>query len=348
MVGEKATARNRRRAPVRPIVIRQDFCSASPCPCIATDKPFAGCQIKRQGGTLFMAAEAAGDIPIRLQGLGTTPFSNKQASLPFAWVDDVPTISKPGAFNRLVEIAREAEAGMRKKFGLPLALIAVDTMAAAAGFQDENDSANAQSVMNVLHQLTRATGALVLVLDHFGKRDKGGTRGSSAKEASADAVLVLAAPSNSGAQHTMTISKLRSGTDGTEFDFWLREVRLGDDEDGDPVSTCIVEFSSGPVNLKKTTWDKLEDLKRALDLALSLQCQKLPPLGGGALGVDATPLQLVRDEFYKAYPCQGDPAQQKETRRKAFSRQLRRGLKLGLISAREVGGVNYIWKAAIS
>jgi hypothetical protein len=129
MVGEKATARNRRRAPVRPIVIRQDFCSASPCPCIATDKPFAGCQIKRQGGTLFMAAEAAGDIPIRLQGLGTTPFSNKQASLPFAWVDDVPTISKPGAFNRLVEIAREAEAGMRKKFGLPLALIAVDTMA---------------------------------------------------------------------------------------------------------------------------------------------------------------------------------------------------------------------------
>ena len=212
--------------------------------CIATDKPFAGRMIKRKGGTLFMAAEAAGDIPIRLQGLGAAPSSTKQAPLPFTWVDDVPTISKPGALNRLVEIAREAEGGMRKKFGLPLALIVVDTMAAAAGFLDENDSANAQSVMNVLHQLTRATGALVMVIDHYGKSDKGGTRGSSAKEASADAVLVLVAPNDSGAQHTMTISKLRSGAKGTEFGFWLREVRLGDDEDGEPMSTCIVEFSS--------------------------------------------------------------------------------------------------------
>ena len=109
-----------------------------------------------------MAAEAAGDIPIRLQGLGTAPLSTKQTLLPFAWVDDVPTISELGALNRLIEIAREAEAGIRKKFGLPLALIVIDTMAAAAGFQDENDSASAQSVMNVLHQLTRATGALVI------------------------------------------------------------------------------------------------------------------------------------------------------------------------------------------
>ena len=322
--------------------------------CIATDKPFAGRKIKRLGGTLFMAAEAAGDVPIRLQALGAAPRSTKQAPLPFAWVDDVPTISKPGALNRLVEIAREAEAGMRKKFGLSLALIEIDTMAAAAGFQDENDSANAQSVMNVLHRLTRATGALVMVVDHFGKSDKGGTRGSSAKEASADAVLVLAAPSASGAQHTMTISKLRSGTEGTVFDFWLREVRLGDDEDGEPSSTCVVEFSSGPVNLKKPTGVKLDDLKgaldlaRALDLALGLQCHTLPLFGETPSVVDATPLQLVRDEFYKAYPCQGNHAQQQETRRKAFSRQLDRGRNAGLIKTREVGGVEYVWKAAIS
>ena len=263
--------------------------------CIATEKPFAGRKIKRKGGTLFMAAEAAGDIPIRLRGLGGPP-------LPFAWIDDVPTISKPDGIKRLAEIAREAEAEMDKRFALPLALIIVDTLAAAAGFKDENDSANVQAVMNVLHLLARATGALVLVVDHFGKNDKGGTRGSSAKEASADAVLTLAAPEDSGAQHTITIRKLRSGTMGAEFGFWLKEVKLGDDGDGEPITTCMVEFSTGPVKSKKAGWDKIEDLKRALDRALGLQCQKLPPFGQGP-SVDATPLKLVRDEFYKAYAC---------------------------------------------
>jgi hypothetical protein len=304
--------------------------------CIATDKLFAGRQIKRKGGTLFLAAEAAGDIPDRLLGLGGPP-------LPFAWVDDVPTISEPDALKRLVEIAREAEAEMCKRFALPLALIIVDTLAAAAGFKDENDSANVQAVMNVLHQFALATGALVLVVDHFGKNDKGGTRGSSAKEASADAVLALAAPDDSSAQHTMTIRKLRSGIKGTEFGFWLREVKLGDDGDGEPITTCVVEFSSGPVNSRKATWVKLEDLKRALDQALGLQCQKLPPFGQGAPSVDATPLKLVREEFYKAYACKGDYAQQQETRRKAFNRQLDRGRTQGLIGTREVGGETYIW-----
>jgi hypothetical protein len=304
---------------------------------IATDKPFGGRRIKRKGGTLFMAAEAAGDIPDRLRGLG------ERAPLPFAWVDEVPTISKPGALKRLVEIAREAEAEMCKTFALPLALIIVDTLTAAAGFKDENDSANAQAVMNVLHQLAHATGALVLVVDHFGKNDKGGTRGSSAKEASADAVLAVTAPDDSRAQHSMTIRKLRSGAKGTEFGFWLREVKLGDDEDGEPITTCIVEFSSGPLKSKKASWDKLEDFKRALDRALGLQSQKIPRFGEGASSVDTIPLQSVRDEFYKAYACQGDHARQREARRKAFNRQLDRGRTLGLIGTREVGGETYIW-----
>ena len=43
--------------------------------------------------------------------------------------------SDPGALECLVELARRGGGGMQAKFGMPLALIVIDTMAAAAGFQ---------------------------------------------------------------------------------------------------------------------------------------------------------------------------------------------------------------------
>jgi hypothetical protein len=52
--------------------------------CISTGESFAGHKIKRQGGTLFVAAEAPGDIPIRLRAIATSPLTGKQELLPFA------------------------------------------------------------------------------------------------------------------------------------------------------------------------------------------------------------------------------------------------------------------------
>src|SRR5262245_33025663 len=40
--------------------------------CLSSGQPFAGQKIKRQGGTLFLAAEAAGDLPVRLCALTTS------------------------------------------------------------------------------------------------------------------------------------------------------------------------------------------------------------------------------------------------------------------------------------
>ena len=130
--------------------------------CVATCKPFAGRLIKRRGGTLFMAAEAAGDIPIRLRGIAAAPLSGKRDRLPFTWIEEVPSISEPDAIELMVEIARKAASEMQEKFNLPIALIVIDTMAAAARFENENDAAQAQAVMNVLQALARATGALVV------------------------------------------------------------------------------------------------------------------------------------------------------------------------------------------
>src|SRR5262249_51254037 len=264
--------------------------------CVATGKSFAGRKVKRQGGTLFMAAEAAGDIPIRLRGITAPPLSAKHGKLPFTWVEEVPSISQPMALERMINIAHEAAKGMEEKFQMPLALIVVDTMAAAAGFADENDAAEAQAVMNVLQAVARVTGALVVAVDHFGKTTESGTRGSSAKEASADAVLsLIAAQSKEGiVEHrTLAIRKLRGGSTGDQIRFSLVPVSFGVDEDGDEITTCVVEFSSDPVptHLTSNSWANLGPFKQALDVALGEVRDKIRPFGAEGPLVEATSLE---------------------------------------------------------
>ena len=318
--------------------------------CVASGKLFAGRKVKRQGGTLFMAAEAAGDIPIRLRGINAAPLSGRRERLPFTWVEEVPSISEPMALERMIEIAHEAAMGMKEKFALPLALIVIDTMAAAAGFQDENDAAQAQAVMNVLQALARATGALVVAVDHFGKTTESGTRGSSAKEASADAVLsLIASQTKEGVveHRTLAIRKLRGGSTGDQIGFSLVPVSFGVDEDGDAITTCVVEFSSDPVATRAppNDWNKLKDLKQALHVALGENRQKIRPFGSEGPEVEATSLQAVRAEFYKACPAEDDEVQKKDARRKAFGRQLGRAREKGLVTTREIGTEAFIWIA---
>jgi hypothetical protein len=119
--------------------------------CVWTGEPFAGQKVKRRGGTLFLAAEGAGQLKIRLDAIAAPPLSGKHELLPFVWIEAVPTLSEPAALAKLAAFAREADAEMQARFGVPLALIEIDTMSAAAGFEDENAAADTQPVMNMLH-----------------------------------------------------------------------------------------------------------------------------------------------------------------------------------------------------
>ena len=203
-----------------------------------TITPFAGREVVRQGGVLFVAAEGAYEIPIRLKGVveqklrpaalasGTVDLEN----LPFAWIEDCPNLQDNGDFDRLVETAKQAAQNIRDQFDLPLALIVIDTLSAAGSFKDANDAAEGQRIMNRLGELSRQTGAFVLAVDHFGKAVETGTRGSSAKEAAADVVLALLADreiNGTISNIRMALRKLRGGKVGTETPFDLRVVDLG-------------------------------------------------------------------------------------------------------------------------
>lgn len=116
-------------------------------------------------------------------------------------------------------------------------LIILDTMAASHS-GDENSAKDMGLFLNACKDLSLSTGAMVLAVHHTGKEESKGMRGSSALFAGADFVMEVFKNEN---EHGATLSKSRDDITGTSFSFLLRRVIVGQDNEGDDVTTCVVE-----------------------------------------------------------------------------------------------------------
>ncbi|WP_347264456.1 bifunctional DNA primase/polymerase [Nitrobacter sp.] len=333
--------------------------------CTMTGTPFAGREIVRKGGVLFIAAEGASEIPIRLQGVvdhklaplklskgaAGDPFDADLERLPFAWIEECPNLKE--GFDRIVAASQSAAGHIKEQFNLPLALIIVDTLNAAANFKDGNDAAEGQFIMNRLNELSRKTGAFVIAVDHFGKAVETGTRGTSAKEGAADMVLALLAERDTAGNISntrMAVRKLRGGATGAETPFDLQVVDIGDGE-----TTCIIDWKQGAQEGRRATdqrerWPRsTKILKAALVEALNNEGVERDPFGDGKMKVKTVATASVRAEFMKRYPADGDePNKQAEAKRKAFRRSMETALDRDLIGSREIAGIDHLWLALVA
>jgi hypothetical protein len=217
---------------------------------------------------------------------------------------------------------------------------------------EENDAAAGQAIMNVLEQVSQRTGALVLGLDHFGKTAETGTRGTSAKEGSADVVLALLATKSITGEVTDTrlaTRKRRSGPSGEEFPFTIRSVDLGVDQHGARVTSLVVEWvKQSPTGKaeEKDRWSKsLRLLRQVLMNVLVDHGVDCRPFPDGPI-VRAIDLEIARQEFYRSYPAEGDTEKKKQVaRRRAFHRAVTGAQEQGLLAVREINGTTFVWLA---
>lgn len=336
--------------------------------CVMMGEPFAGRRVLRRGGVLFIAPEGAFEIPIRLRGLVTgkvlasidagrvTAPTLDPADLPFAWIEECPRLVAGDAAETLILTAEAAAAEMEERYGLPLALVIVDTVAAGAGFDDENSAAETQKAMNALERLAQRTGAFVLGVDHFGKAVETGTRGSSAKEAAADTVLAALATRDEAGNVSNTrlaLRKVRGARTGMETPYSLDVVQIGENRWGEPVTTCTIswqtERQAETVTAPRDRWPtSLRIFRTALMnvLAEKDQARRIRPFGGEGPEVLAATDKAVRAEFCAAYPADGETAEKRtDAKSKAFKRARGQALDKGLIGARDLGGIDYLWPA---
>ena len=124
-----------------------------------------------------------------------------------------------------------------KAFG-ECSIIVVDTWAQVTPGANENSGEDMGKALSHCRALTKATGAMVLLVHHSGKDAAKGARGWSGLRAAADCELEVVRNDDS---RVATITKLKDGDDSPEFGFKLTSVAIGVDEDGDPVTSCVVE-----------------------------------------------------------------------------------------------------------
>lgn len=140
----------------------------------------------------------------------------------------------------------------KKVFRDPLELIVIDTFNKATPGANENDGKDMGMVLARCERVRRATGAHVMLVHHL---NAGGTkaRGHTSLFGNVENVITVrkvpdAKDGNQRQIREWVISKQKDGEDGTAEKFVLKSVAIGVDEDGDPITSCVVKDPAGSDN----------------------------------------------------------------------------------------------------
>ncbi len=128
-------------------------------------------------------------------------------------------------------------------------VVIVDTFAQTTAGANENSGEDIGRALAHCKGIHRATGAVVLLVHHAGKDLTKGARGWSGLRAAADAEIEV---SRQDPVRMLRMSKQKDGEDGLKFYFDLTQVPIGVDEDGDIITSCVMNFEvSAPVAQQK-------------------------------------------------------------------------------------------------
>jgi hypothetical protein len=315
------------------------FVGADLASAVIVGDAFAGKPVKRSGGVLWLAAEGETEIERRVYAAIDARGGDPTQRQPFARQSGtVPCLSDKDALARLKALAAQAAQYLRANFDCDLALVTIDTLSAAAGFDDENSAAETQRVMTMLATLAREAKVLVLLIDHYGKLIDTGVRGSSAKSAAADAILACLGDRDQATGATsnrrLAIAKLRAGPTGRIIPFKLEQTADG--------LTCTVSWNvddhvEPPKAEAGKAWSKsLTTFRRALIEAIDNAGRMTVPVMGMP-EVRAVDQEVVRTEFYRLYVADSADKNTTKAKNTAFGRAAREALSRGLMASRNVG-----------
>ena len=197
--------------------------------CVAAGIPWQGCKV-RGGPVLYLATE------------GGNAFRNRVYALQQEYgAADVPLAVRPSPVNllnpeadlpALGRLCSEIEAEHGK-----LAMIVVDTLSRAIAGGNENGPEDMTAFIANVDALRDFTGAHVMIVHHTGKDTAQGARGHSSLRAATDTEIEI---ENDDGLRTATATKQRDLEPKAPITFQLKVHEIGNDDDGDAVTTCTI------------------------------------------------------------------------------------------------------------
>ena len=200
----------------------------------------------RQSGVLYCNLEAGAGIINRL--LAFDQAVDKLGDLDFRCVISATNLLDPvGATQVILDASQVADLG----------LVIIDTAArATAGSAEGPDDFSL--LVKACDRIRDETGATVLLVHHTGKDGSKGSRGSTVLPAAVDSIIDVTP--NPGGPKSVTLEKSRDGAIGELFAFSLDVIEIGKDDEGDPITSCVVRSAESVP--KSETGPTLTDRQR--------------------------------------------------------------------------------------
>lgn len=197
---------------------------------ICNSDNWRGYKIPKPGRVVYVASEGAKSFGKRIEAYSL------EYGIPIDDIDlyviaDNPSVMKGDDVRDLIRAIHALG---------PVRLIVMDTLARAMTGGNENASEDMGMAISQCDVIATVLKTTVMLIHHSGKDDAKGARGHSSLKAAADAELEVSRSDDSRVLH---ITKQKDGEDGLDFGFKLREVKLGEDEDGDDITSCVCVYT---------------------------------------------------------------------------------------------------------
>jgi hypothetical protein len=284
---------------------------------IALGLDFRGKRVK-QGAIVYCAFEGQAGVQTRIEGWCRSflPEDRDRSTVPFfiqtlrlALVDDHPEL---------------IEAVVRCLGGISPAAIILDTLNKSITGSESSD-VDMGNYISAAETIREAFKCAVIIVHHCGW-DASRLRGHSSLRGALDAEIVV---SKRGDIVTTEVIELKDGEAGFSFASQLKIVDLGFDDDGDPITTCIMEPYEGVPSPKTTRTPTVADI--TFDDAFNeISCKNKISHAVNQDGpkVAAVLVHEVEAEFKRRHITDsGDARRGTEAKKKAWQRALEQALK---------------------
>lgn len=194
---------------------------------IATGRDWFGKRV-HTGLAVYVAAEAGRGIGKRVRAL-QQHYGKPAGRVPLAIVPCPIDLLRPDAHvQALTDLVRDLE----RQYG-PAVLVVIDTLSRALAGGNENAPDDMGAFVMNADRIRAALGCHMMIVHHSGKDRAKGARGHSLLRAATDTEIEVA-------DFVVTATKQRDMESGVPAHFALTEVIIGADDEGEPVTSCVV------------------------------------------------------------------------------------------------------------